>query len=141
MAKSIYLGWRSLPSDVQVQSVDHSPAQPQSGVPAAPTPQARRRANPANTLLPATRAWMAALPPQVRPTLLAAQFARIANQLCLRWQDPDDCHAYFEELLEDRRGSRKGFPVGVLRELQALRRYFEEVSAGNPQADRWADVR
>ena len=75
-------------------------------------------------LLPRTNNWIRSLPEQVRPHALAARFARIANFICAVWDDPPACLQYLEELLVDRRGGRKGFPIGVLRELNNLRAYY-----------------
>jgi hypothetical protein len=75
-------------------------------------------------LLPRTKNWIVSLPEPVRPRALAAQFARIANQLCTAWDDPPGCAAYLAELLIDRRGGRKGFPSAVLRELNVLQAYY-----------------
>jgi hypothetical protein len=141
MTKTIYLGWRRLPYDVHEQDVAHKAAQPDSQVPAASAPFHLRRANPATALLPVTRRWILLLPPEARPRLLAAQFARIANQLCLLCRNPDAALSYINELLQDRRGDRKGFPVGVLRELQALRRHYEKHVVEIPTVDGWADAR
>jgi hypothetical protein len=61
---------------------------------------------------------MPPLPEQVRPNALATRVARIANFICAVWDDPPACRQYLEELLVDRRGGRKGFAIGVLREFE-----------------------
>lgn len=75
-------------------------------------------------LLPRTEDWIASLPEVVRPHTLAAQFARVANIICIVWGDPQRCREYFGELLVYRRPGRKGFPVAVLRELNTLYSYY-----------------
>ena len=85
-----------------------------------------RRAKPIDRLLPVTIKWIRGLPDEVRPIALANQFARIANVLALDWNKPDICRRYLGELLFDhRRGNRRGFPLDVHRELEALRDYYD----------------
>lgn len=76
------------------------------------------------TLDGAALEWLAGLPDDVRPVELAAQFARVANELCDRWRRVARCEEYFDELIFDRRGGRQGFPRGVARELTRLRDYY-----------------
>ena len=83
-----------------------------------------RRNRPVLILLPRTKGWLASLPPRVRPTCLATQYARIANRLCAAWDDPPECREILDDLLIDRRGGRKGFPKPVVRELQVLSIYY-----------------
>jgi hypothetical protein len=89
-----------------------------------------RKARPAAYMLPATVKWFEALPPQVRPVSLAAQYARIANLLAQQWNDDKACRAYFDELLTGRRGKRRGFPAHVRRELWELREHYLRVTTG-----------
>jgi hypothetical protein len=86
---------------------------------------ARRRPQPPETLLSDTIRWLAALPPDVRPTALPTQFVRIANALARIWSDHRRCLDYLEELLIDRRGSRQGFPFDVALEIAGLKDYYE----------------
>jgi hypothetical protein len=60
----------------------------------------------------------------VRPNALAAQYARIANALAATWHTPRECRSYLNELLTDTRGTRKGFPPDVKRDLQRLRDFY-----------------
>ena len=83
----------------------------------------RRKAKPAEFLFPATKRWIASLPPELQPTAIAEAFPRIANALAGLWSAPEELTSYFAELLVDKRGRRKGFPVRVLAELHALRAY------------------
>ena len=83
-----------------------------------------RKAKPVNYMLPASMQWLNALPKVVRPWALITEYPRIANLLVIAWGNPTACRAYFDNLLVDRRGNRKGFPPDVLRDLQRLRDYF-----------------
>jgi hypothetical protein len=83
-----------------------------------------RRSRPLDEPLPATFRWVASLPAEVRPLSLLRQFPRIVNGLA---RGPaEDCGrgAYVDELLTDRRGGRRGFPLAVHTELLTLREYF-----------------
>ena len=81
----------------------------------------RRKAQPANIVLPSTRRWMSVLPLEYRPQALPIRFARIANALAAKWGDPGDCAAYLASLLHDQRGGRQGFPAEVVQDIQDLR--------------------
>jgi len=67
------------------------------------------------------RVWLRSLPWRQRPRVLCERFPRVANRLAWCWHDAASCALVFEDLLQDRRGGRHGFPSGVLRELQRLR--------------------
>ena len=79
-----------------------------------------RKAEPANVVLPRTKEWADALPPQVRPNALMNRYARIANLLAASWGYPRLSDTYMESLLIDNRGGRRGFPPEILAELRAL---------------------
>jgi len=79
---------------------------------------------PVTLSLPAVR-WLDELPDQVRPDRTAARFPHIVNTLSTRWQAPQACLAYFEELLLDNRGDRGGFPPQIARELALLKDFYE----------------
>ena len=83
-----------------------------------------RRAYPADYLLPISEKWLEALPHGVLPIALIAHFPRIVNLIAMQWNDHVTCPAYFEELFADRRGSRRGFPQDVRRDLSRLRSYW-----------------
>lgn len=124
---TIYRGWRDLPSDVQLTDVTVPGHGTRTGTSEAKNFQHVRRRDPVNRLLPQTVDWILSLPPKVRPHLLASKFARIANWLCSTWHDPEATQLCFDDLLTDRRGGRQGFPLGVLKELQALRRHHRRI--------------
>ena len=85
---------------------------------------AMRKSAPANHLLPSTLKWLRELPVNVAPSALATEFPRILNLMALHWQDRRLCPAYFDELLQDRRGGRRGFVPAVRTEIQALRDFW-----------------
>jgi len=87
----------------------------------------RRMSEPANGLLKPTFAWASSLPQDVQPRTLLYKFPRIANLIAAMWQDPNSIRRYVDDLLVDKRGSRQGFPVEVLRELFQLRAYYDEM--------------
>jgi hypothetical protein len=84
----------------------------------------RRKAQPANTVLPLTRRWMNSIPPEYRPQTLPIRFGRIANLLAASWDNPKECTAYISSLLHDNRGTRKGFPPEVMQDIRDLRVYY-----------------
>jgi hypothetical protein len=100
---------------------------------------ARRQNATAESLAAATITWLAALPVDVRPRLLPVQFPRIANKLCRHWPSQAACLSYFDEVLIDRRGNRRGFPVGVVLELATLKNHFQSVVHPSPQTV-WDEV-
>jgi hypothetical protein len=84
----------------------------------------RRRANPANFLLPGGIHWFASLPNGLRPVALAERYPRIINQLAQSWRSPSACRAKFEDLLSDRRGNRRGFSQDIRHELIRLQDHY-----------------
>jgi hypothetical protein len=116
-------------------NVDGSPASARGSLPSAafrpPNGQgvsldwsSLRRAEPASRLLPIGREWFASLPADVQPKSLAVQYPRIVNVLAVEWTNPSTCRTYLINLLADRRGTRKGFPPEVQRDLVILRDYY-----------------
>ena len=75
------------------------------------------------TLNGETTAWISAMPASVQPRQLALRYARLANRLCQAWKDPGKCERLLDELMMDRRGGRKGFPLQIANELATLRDY------------------
>jgi hypothetical protein len=101
--------------------------------PSRPSPQAptsadaaKRRQDPTspNRLLSSTIDWLASLPPNVRPLALATKYARVANRIAKEWCEPSACRRDFDDLVYDKRGTRRGFPPDVYVELLALRDYY-----------------
>lgn len=84
-------------------------------------------------------AWLAELPANVRPGELPIRFAHVANNLAAVWYERDRCADYFDSLMRDRRGGRRGFPPRVAFELTVLKRHFEAL-ARRPQRYDWNDT-
>jgi hypothetical protein len=131
---SIYrFGRRISYNDLHEFSTTQAPPQQHGG--AAYDPNAdwtrSRKAMPSDKLLPATHAWLAALPAGVRPEVLPGRYARIANWLCATWNDPAAFNRYAEDLVIDRRGGRRqGFPLPIIDELNALFDHYNRLHPG-----------
>lgn len=87
----------------------------------------RSKTQPINVVQPRTLAWAADLPGDIQPQQLLRSFARIANLIASRWDEPRALYVYFGELLIDRRKGRRGFPPEVRSELLALRAYYSHL--------------
>ena len=72
----------------------------------------------------ATIQWIIKLPTHVQPRYLQVKYPRIANQLASMWAEPARCEPYLDELMTDKRGGRKGFPIAVAQELASLRDFY-----------------
>ena len=109
----------------QPAAVEH--AEP-AGDGASPDPWSRRRAPLRDTdrsLTSAAHVWLRTVPSGLHPKRLARMHPRIANLIAAHWHDAERTEALFEDLLNDRRGGRRGFPpvvVAELRQLQSLHR-------------------
>ncbi|MES2716599.1 MAG: hypothetical protein V4795_12580 [Pseudomonadota bacterium] len=77
-----------------------------------------------------TRTWLRKLPAGRRPLQLCAQFPRVANLIAWHWQDPVQLHRVLDDLLQDRRGGRAGFPAAVVHELRRLRDFNGRIGEG-----------
>jgi hypothetical protein len=84
----------------------------------------KRSQSPTEALSDETHAWMSDLPESVRPQQLALRYARLANRLCKVWNEQAKCDRLLDDLMIDRRGTRKGFPLQIANELASLRDYF-----------------
>jgi hypothetical protein len=125
---------RASPDNVHDFSLQPSKARERESSPASEW-LAKRKGQPCETLLATTARWYASLPTDAQPEMLCAIFPRILNCLAAGWHDRDTTRRYFDDLLTDRRGGRKGFPASVLDELHRLRAYYEAL---NPAAkDIW----
>ncbi len=70
-----------------------------------------------------TRRWLRQLPVRRRPVRLCELYPRVANRIAFAWVDAKTSAQLLDDLLNDRRGSRRGFAAPVLRELQRLREF------------------
>jgi hypothetical protein len=84
----------------------------------------KRTQAPAEALTDEANAWMAELPESARPRQLALRYARLVNRLCNVWKEPLKCERLLDDLMMDRRGGRKGFPLNVANELATLRDHY-----------------
>lgn len=64
--------------------------------------------------------WLAELPEDLRPVITMQRYARVINSIVDAWPDAGQRDDVFENLLNDRRKGRRGFPIDVERELSAL---------------------
>ncbi len=88
-------------------------------------------------LSPAGEALLAYLEESVRPKEIAAGFPRIVNRMAKLWKMPREMERYFEELLADTRGNRKGFPLKILMELSTLKDFYKAKAYPTAQRDVW----
>jgi len=84
-----------------------------------------------NVLLNTTLTWMARLPKDMRPMVLARCYPRIANNIADTWRRVARCEEYLDTLVVDRRGNRTGFPPDVALELNNLRGFYAELHPNN----------
>jgi hypothetical protein len=73
----------------------------------------------------AGQALLASIEESARPKELATAFPRIVNHMAKLWKMPREMNRYFEELLTDTRGKRKGFSLNILMELSTLNDYYK----------------
>lgn len=71
-----------------------------------------------------TETWANDLPMQLYPATLITRFPHIANTLARLWERPLHCERYFDSLVLDDRGVRKGFPYDAAQEVSALKAYY-----------------
>ncbi len=72
------------------------------------------------------RQWLRRLPPRRRPLRLCMAYPRVANRMAWCWSDLDLSRQVLEDLLQDRRGGRRGFAPAIVRELQRLREFNDQ---------------
>jgi hypothetical protein len=86
----------------------------------------------------AGQALLASIEETVRPKQLAAAFPRIVNRMASLWRSPRQMDLYFEDLLTDTRGTRQGFPLGILMELTTLKDHYQtKVFPPTQRGDVW----
>lgn len=127
MFERLFKWWRKRPPKVDFR---------ESMLLAAPTEEGRARARQATIerlrspmrasdrmLSLEARLWLLRLPPAVQPRTLCRDYPRVANRLAREWADELLTDVCFDDLLNDRRGGRRGFPTPVLGELRRLRHF------------------
>ncbi|TXC65175.1 hypothetical protein FSC37_00605 [Piscinibacter aquaticus] len=72
-----------------------------------------------------THVWLRRIPSAIHPKHLCRYYPRIANRLAMAWGDKVEVEAIFEDLLQDRRGQRKGFSERVRVEIERLQRFHQ----------------
>ena len=81
--------------------------------------------------------FLASLEGNIRPESTAKQFPRIINRIASLWKKPLLMDNYFEDLLIDQRGDRKGFPLQVAIEIATLREFYYTVVFPKPSRIAW----
>jgi hypothetical protein len=100
------------------------------------TPQRRAPRASDEALTGTARRWLRELPSRRRPLRLCQLYPRVANRVAWCWHDAELAAQALADLLEDRRGGRRGFPAPVVRELQRLAQ-FNAQHRIDPQGDGW----
>jgi len=118
-------GWKDFNDVVQTIS---RPTPAPAGLPSALQDStdwsAKRKARPAEYLLPLTEKWFDGFPADRAPCALASQYPRVCNVIAVHWNNHREAPELFEDLLTDRRGGRAGFPPAVRRDLHAVQEYW-----------------
>ena len=74
--------------------------------------------------------WLLSLDKEYFPMETARAYPRIINRLAETWNNPLVGSEYLDRLLTDDRGDRTGFPLGILRELIALKELRNTIDTG-----------
>jgi hypothetical protein len=99
--------------------------------PTAPGNEGRRKMNdttPASAVGELSAAGLdlvQSLPPELRPNATSRGFPHVVNRMAEIWRRPLQMDRYFDSLLVDERGGRKGFPLSVLFEITTLKDYYQ----------------
>jgi hypothetical protein len=72
-------------------------------------------------LKPDTLAWMRQLPKDLMPVFTATAFPRVLNRIAGAWYSHDELEVIWEDIFQNNRRNRRGFPLNVRNELNALR--------------------
>lgn len=67
-----------------------------------------------------SRLWLRKLPVRRRPLRLCIHHPRVANRIAWCWHDLALSRQLLDDLLQDRRGGRRGFGAAIDRELKRL---------------------
>ena len=83
--------------------------------------QQRRKPTPIDRALTgAAMDWVIGLPPALRPHATCEHFPRVVNAIASAWADTAHSLQVLDQMVNDRRGGRRGFPTSVQQELVAL---------------------
>ena len=84
----------------------------------------RRGPRAADSALTGTaRQWLRRLPARRRPLRMCRLYPRVVNRIAWCWADAAMTEQVLDDLLQDSRGGRQGFPAPAWRELQRLREF------------------
>src|SRR3954471_7786252 len=86
--------------------------------------EGKRKSAAAESLRTATIQWMLKLPPHIQPRHLQVKYPRVANRIAALWPEPTGCESLLDDLLTDKRGGRRGFPLNVAQEVASIRDYY-----------------
>jgi hypothetical protein len=70
-----------------------------------------------------SRLWLRKLPARRRPLRLCIDHPRVANRIAWCWHDVELSSQLLDDLLQDRRGGRRGFGATIHRELKRLQEF------------------
>jgi hypothetical protein len=70
-----------------------------------------------------THEWLRSMPRRLYPTQLCRHYPRLANRIALCWHDAEQLDVMLSDLLQDRRGHRRGFGPRINAEIQRLQRH------------------
>ena len=70
-----------------------------------------------------SRLWLRKLPARRRPLRLCVNYPRVANRIAWCWHDLALSGQLLDDLLQDRRGGRRGFGAAINRELKRLQEF------------------
>lgn len=90
-----------------------------------------------DSLLAATDQYLRSTPGLVYPQALVSAFPRIANQIVQLKDEPESLHTYFNSLINDLRGGRKGFSFEVLTDIDDLCLFMLRKSGRLPSEEKW----
>jgi hypothetical protein len=109
--------------------------------PATPSSAPESGATASATLSPAAEQLVLNLRGRLGLALLP-RYPHVLNRIAELWSDSRRLTSYFEDLLIDSRGSRRGFPLEVISELTRLRDYHQaRVNPIKSPTDVWSTVR
>lgn len=92
------------------------------------------------SLQAATEQYLRSTPGLKYPQTLINAFPRIANHVVRLKDDPNGLRTYFDTLINDLRGNRKGFPFEVLMDVDDLRIFMltkHSGAAANTDPYKW----